>query len=92
MTALDVAKYFDKQHKNVLQSIKEVDCSEEFSRLNFQPTSYVDQQGKPRPLYHITKDGFIFLTMGFTGQKAAQIKEAYIRAFNRMSANLPSKL
>ncbi len=92
MTALDVAKYFDKQHKNVLQSIKEVDCSEEFGRLNFQPSSYLNQQGKQQPMYHITKDGFIFLTMGFTGQKAAQIKEAYIRAFNRMSANLPSKL
>jgi Rha family phage regulatory protein len=47
---LDVAEYFDKQHKNVLQSIKEVDCSEEFGRLNFQQSYYVDQQGKPRPL------------------------------------------
>lgn len=87
-TSLDVAKYFDKLHKNVLQSIKEVDCSEEFSRLNFQPTSYLDQQGKERPLYHLTKDGFIFLVMGFTGEKAAQIKEAYIAAFNRMEAKL----
>jgi Rha family phage regulatory protein len=87
-TSLEVAKYFDKQHKNVLQSIKEVDCSEEFGRLNFQPSSYLNQQGKQQPMYHITKDGFIFLTMGFTGQKAAQIKEAYIRAFNRMEAQL----
>src|SRR5690606_36119304 len=29
-----------------------------------------------------------FLVMGFTGQKAAQIKEAYINAFNRMAAQL----
>ena len=87
-TSLDVAQYFDKLHKNVLQSIKEVDCSEEFSRLNFQPTSYLDQQGKERPLYHLTKDGFIFLVMGFTGEKAAQIKEAYIAAFNQMEAKL----
>jgi Rha family phage regulatory protein len=70
---LDVGTYFDKQHKNVLQSIKEVDCSEEFGRLNFQLSSYLNQQGKQQPMYHITKDGFIFLTMGFTGQKAAQL-------------------
>jgi Rha family phage regulatory protein len=85
---LDVATYFDKQHKNVLQSIKQVDCSEEFGRLNFQLSSYLNQQGKQQPMYHITKDGFIFLTMSFTGQKAAQIKEAYIRAFNQMEAQL----
>jgi len=39
-------------------------------------------------MYHITKDGFIFLVMGFTGEKAAQIKEAYIDAFNRMEVRL----
>ncbi|MEZ5671872.1 MAG: Rha family transcriptional regulator, partial [Thiotrichaceae bacterium] len=48
----------------------------------------VDQQGKERPMYYITKDGFIFLAMGFTGEKAAQIEEAYITAFNRMEAQL----
>ena len=36
----------------------------------------------------MTKDGFIFLVMGFTGQKAAGIKEAYINAFNHMAAQL----
>lgn len=87
-TSLEIAKYFDKLHKNVLQSIKEVDCSEEFGRLNFQLSSYLNQQGKQQPMYHLTKDGFIFLVMGFTGEKAAQIKEAYIAAFNRMEAKL----
>lgn len=36
----------------------------------------------------MTKDGFIFLVMGFTGQKAAAIKEAYINAFNMMALQL----
>ncbi|MGK5722010.1 Rha family transcriptional regulator, partial [Proteus mirabilis] len=31
---------------------------------------------------------FVFLVMGFTGKKAAQFKEAYIAAFNRMEAEL----
>lgn len=85
-TSRDIAKYFDKEHKNVLQSIREVCCSEEFARLNFQ-LCYENselQNGKPLPFYRITKDGFFFLVMGFTGKEAARIKEAYIRAFNEM--------
>jgi Rha family phage regulatory protein len=87
-TSLAIAEYFDKLHKNVLQSIKEVDCSEEFGQLNFQPSSYLNQQGKQQPMYHITRDGFVFLVMGFTGKEAARIKEAYIGAFNQMEAEL----
>ena len=36
----------------------------------------------------MTKDGFIFLVMDFTGKAAAQIKEAYINAFNWMAEQL----
>lgn len=36
----------------------------------------------------MTKDGFVFLVMGFTGKKAARFKEAYIEEFNRMEAEL----
>lgn len=32
----------------------------------------------------MTKDGFSFLVMGYTGKKAATFKEAYIKAFNQM--------
>jgi len=85
---LDVATYFDKRHDNVLRDIREIEVSDSFRLLNFEESSYLNQQGKQQPMYHITKDGFIFLTMGFTGQKAAQIKEAYIRAFNQMEAQL----
>ena len=52
-TSLAVAEYFDKLHKNILRSIELLDCSEEFSRLNFELTSYLDQQGKPRPMYYL---------------------------------------
>ncbi|TNH89341.1 hypothetical protein CF138_04665 [Aeromonas hydrophila] len=36
----------------------------------------------------MTKDGFIFVVMGFTGAKAAATKEAYINAFNWMAEQL----
>ncbi|MCH2057903.1 MAG: Rha family transcriptional regulator [Thalassotalea sp.] len=83
-----VAEAFGKQHKNIIQKLESLECSDEFNRLNFQPVEYTDQKGEKRPAYKMTKDGFIFLVMGFTGKKAAMVKEAYIDAFNQMQAKL----
>jgi phage antirepressor YoqD-like protein len=38
----------------------------------------------------MTRDGFTFLVMGFTGKKTAIWKEQFIRAFNTMEAKLRS--
>lgn len=38
--------------------------------------------------YRLTRDGFTFLAMGFTGERAQAFKWAYIDAFNRMEAQL----
>ncbi|WP_413784536.1 Rha family transcriptional regulator [Edwardsiella piscicida] len=87
-TSIAVAEFFGKQHKNVIQKIETLDCSPEFNGLNFQPVKYTDAKGEKRPSYEMTKDGFVFLVMGFTGKKAAAFKEAYIAAFNRMERQL----
>lgn len=84
----DVAAAFGKQHKNVLQSLNNLECSAEFRRLNFQPFKNKDLTGETTAYVLMTKDGFSFLAMGFTGQKAAGFKEAYIRRFNAMDAEL----
>lgn len=83
-TSLAIAEYFSKQHKNVIQKIQLLDCSSEFAELNFKPSEYTDATGRKLPCYQITRDGFAFLAMGFTGKRAAQFKEAYITAFNQM--------
>ena len=83
-TSLDVAAMFGKFHKDVLRAIRNIECSEEFNRRNFAPVKYTDEKGESRPMYYITRDGFTFLAMGFTGKEAARFKEAYIHAFNRM--------
>lgn len=87
----DVADYFGRQHRNVLQAIERLECSEDFRLLNFQQTPYFDEQGREQPGYEMTKDGFVFLAMGFTGKKAAEFKERYIRAFNDMESKLASQ-
>lgn len=89
--SLKVAEYFGKQHKNVLKSIKELNCSPEFWRLNFKPSNYIDERGKKQPIYLMTQDGFTLLAMGFTGKKAMQFKEAYIKKFNHMKSWITSR-
>lgn len=79
-----VAQSFDKRHDDVLKSIRNLDCSDEFRLRNFAESSYKNEQGKRQPCYAMTKDGFTFLVMGYRGKKAARFKEMYIRRFNEM--------
>ena len=75
-----------------MQSIRELDCSPEFHQHNFVQMLRTTQLGnnatRQDPYYFITRDGFVFLVMGFTGKTAAKFKEAYIRAFNVMEEKL----
>ena len=84
VSSLDVADKFIKDHKNVIRDIQALECSDDFKRLNFEPSDYVDIQGVTQPCYAMTRDGFSFLVMGFTGKAAARFKEIYIKAFNDM--------
>lgn len=86
-----VAKKFGKVHKNILAAIRDLDCSPEFSRLNFQPSEFTTNRGRKYPCYLMTRDGFTFLCMGLTGKDAAKWKEAYIKAFNKMEKELIKK-
>ncbi len=91
-TSNAIAEHFGKMHKNVIQAVERIECSDEFRRLNFQPTSNVipmpNGGSREEKAYDITRDGFVFLAMGFTGKKAAAWKERYILAFNAMEAQL----
>ena len=83
-----VAEHFHKHHRNVMQSISMVECSTEFSLLNFQQSTYTNKRGKTYPMCRITRDGFSFLAMGFTGKEAARWKEDFLAAFNLMEVQL----
>jgi Rha family phage regulatory protein len=93
-TSTKVADAFGKLHKNVVQKIENLDCSAEFASANFSAHDEMIQAGpvkRKSKVYEMTKDGFMFLVMGFTGKKAAQVKEAYINAFNEMAEQLYGK-
>lgn len=84
--SLFVAKVFEKEHRSVLRDIRELDCSEDFRLHNFVQSSYTNEQGKKQPCYFMTRDGFVFLAMGYRGKKAAYFKELYIKRFNEMES------
>lgn len=90
-TSRKIAKLFEKNHRDVLRGIKNLECSDEFRERNFAQSSYRNQQGKLQPEYEITRDGFFFVAFGFTGKKAAQFKEIFIQAFNEMEAKLQQR-
>ena len=89
-TSLEVAKFFGKQHQHVMRSIDDLrsNTPESFSSSNFGRAEYSDEQGKPRPMFILYRDGFMLLVMGYTGKKALAMKLAYIEAFNRMEEEL----
>lgn len=89
-SSLLVAEKFGKEHRRVLQDIRELGCSKTFREHNFVLSSYNSSQNKELPMYIMTKDGFTLLAMGYTGDTAMRFKEEYIAAFNKMEETIKS--
>lgn len=89
-SSLDVAKVFEKEHKNILRDIENLfeDIPQDFTELNFELSNYKDSTGRELPMYLLTRDAFTLLAMGFTGKKAMRFKVLYIETFNAMEKAL----
>jgi len=83
-----VAERFGKRHTEVLRAIRNLDCPGDFKRRNFASFKTNDLTGVSTSHVDMTRDGFTFLAMGFTGRRAAEWKVRYIEAFNAMEAAL----
>lgn len=81
-SSLKVAERFGKRHDNVVRAIEKLECSSAFRLLNFEESSFVTTRAKHYRCYRMTKDGFMFLVMGFTGEQAGQLKEMFIARYN----------
>ncbi|EAH4982335.1 hypothetical protein D6563_08990 [Campylobacter coli] len=86
-TSLSVAEVFNKNHKNIIRKINEFP-KDNFTKLNFELSKYIDSTGRILPCYNLTRDGFSLLVMGFTGEKAYKWKIEFIKAFNEMEKRL----
>ena len=85
--SLQIAEVFEKMHSHILRDIENL-TKDDFKTANFIKGEYIDKKGEIRPLYNLTKDGFMLLVMGFTGAKAYKFKVAFINAFNEMQKEL----
>lgn len=89
--SLLVAKKFGKEHKHVLDAIRELiqGGAETSADPMFVETIYVNEQNRQEyPMFVMNRDGFTLLAMGFTGKKALKFKIDYIAAFNAMEKAL----
>ena len=90
----NIADVFGKRHDHVLRDIESIlkttpeERLNNFIKINIEkPANFGNGVVKYRA-YALTKEGFTFLAMGFTGTKAAQFKWAYIDEFKRMEEAL----
>lgn len=94
--SLQIAETFNKRHDNIIRDIenqfKNIDDLGllNFEESNFIKATYVNLQNKKQPKYLLTKDGFSYIVMGFTGKEAALFKIEYITRFNQMEAFIQS--
>lgn len=91
--SLRVATRFGKDHSKVLRSIRAIKVDQpDFHAANFGELIEHVKVGngamRPRTVYQMTKDGFVFLAMSFTGKEAAAWKISYINAFNKMAEEI----
>lgn len=89
--SLLVAEKFGKNHKHVLESVRELvrGCAEKSADPMFAESTYINpQNGQEYPMFLMNRDGFTLLAMGFTGEKALQFKLEYINAFNKMEETI----
>lgn len=88
VSSRDVAEKFEKQHKDVLETIRLMTAENSALLSMFFLSEYTTVQNKKLPMYLMNRDGFSLLCMGFTGAKALEWKLKYIDAFNKMEKAL----
>ena len=90
----NISAVFEKNHRHVLRDVEDIiQRTPEDRRGNFIPVELERPSNLGKGIvkykaYALTKAGFTFLAMGFTGEKADKFKWAYIDEFDRMEQAL----
>jgi len=87
-----IAEELNKRHSDVLRDIEvgieNLNKADErkFALINFLASTYKDERNRRQPEFLLPKDGFVYVTMGYSGNKATRFKVAYINRFNEMES------
>lgn len=93
----NIADVFEKRHDHVIRDIEEILRTLPENRKHYFLETQIERPSNlgtgtvKNKAYRLTRDGFTFLVMGYTGEKAAKFKWAYIDEFNRQQALLQSE-
>ncbi|MDR1879416.1 MAG: phage regulatory protein/antirepressor Ant [Tannerellaceae bacterium] len=91
-TSLLVAEKFGKEHRNVLQQIRNLTAENAAVNALFYETDYYNERNQRQPMFVMNRDGFSLLVMGFTGKEALKFKLDYIGRFNQMEALIQKEI
>ena len=74
MTSLEIAELTGKQHKNVMQAIRNMEPAwEKVNGLKFQLVTYKDLKGELRPCYQLTKTECLYIATKFNDEARAKL-------------------
>ena len=74
MTSLEIAEVTGKQHKNVMQAIRNMEPAwVKVNGLKFQLVEYRDQKGELRPCYSLTKTECLYIATKFNDEARAKL-------------------
>ena len=74
MSSLEIAQVTNKRHKDVLEAIRKMEPAwVKVSGRNFPLTSYADAQGKPRPMYVLSKRECLYVATKFNDEARAKL-------------------
>ena len=74
MTSLEIAALTGKQHKNVMQAIRNMEPAwEKVNGLKFQLVEYQDKKGELRPCYSLTKTECLYIATKFNDEARAKL-------------------
>lgn len=91
VSSREVAEHFEKRHNDVVDAIENKIknlTTENIVVENYFTKSIFIHRGNTYDQYLLTRDGFSFIVMGFTGAKADIWKLKYIEAFNKMEESI----
>ena len=74
MTSLEIAELTGKQHKNIMQAIRNMEPAwEKVNGLKFQLVEYKDAKGELRPCYQLTKTECLYIATKFNDEARARL-------------------
>ncbi len=80
-TSIVVAEQFDREHKNVLASIKNLIDNKTIGGLDFKLTYYTDKSNRQSKMYELSERGFLIAMPFIGGSKAEQGQAKLVDAF-----------